>query len=268
MSVLVLQKAEDDSRQDGKDGVVAGGGGSGGGWRGGRAAVLVEPQSQQQARARGRPSLGDASELIATASTALRRLHFKSGTGFRRRTSSTPAPKVIVMGGSLESQNTSTDSSNTVITMVTVDDSCEQEHHHEEMRITPNLLEDMVGLGEDEAMHLEHTSLPHQGHPPLAFHPCPQIPGKRALARLAPLEEARSLLERYPRGHRLFSQRGGFKGMNCRDGPENKLYLLNEQDIRSQKDGKLNVPVFVERVSALGRHLQLERLRVITDIQV
>ncbi|BET00099.1 Ras family [Nesidiocoris tenuis] len=68
-------------------------------------------------------------DVIATASTALRRLHFRG------------ASRKAKLQSSLESANTSTDSSNTVITMVTVDTD------DETIRITPNLLED---LGDSE----------------------------------------------------------------------------------------------------------------------
>lgn len=64
------------------------------------------------------------SNLISTATSALRRLHFKSGRNATktRTTNGTTVPKVIVMGSSSTSEttiNTSTDSANTVITTMT-----------------------------------------------------------------------------------------------------------------------------------------------------
>lgn len=81
-----------------------------------------------------------------------------AGGGFRRKneTPNKVLPKVVIMGSSSVSvesvtnfNNTSTDSGNTVITMVTVTDSGETDsfdHPAEDtMRITTNLLEDMLG---------------------------------------------------------------------------------------------------------------------------
>lgn len=103
-------------------------------------------------------SAESTTDLISTASSALRRLHFKSAGSYRRKTQSSnqPVPKVVIMGSSSVSvesvsnvNSTSTDSSNTVITMVTVTDGGETEDSldlpQEEMRITTNLLEDMLG---------------------------------------------------------------------------------------------------------------------------
>lgn len=109
------------------------------------------------------------SDLISTATTALRRLHFKSAGAYRTKgktaTTSCGVPKVVIMGSSsvsIESagntNNTSTDSSNTVITMVTVTDGGDTEdsldysgpisyppgEKEETIRITSNLLEDML----------------------------------------------------------------------------------------------------------------------------
>ncbi|KAK4884754.1 hypothetical protein RN001_001025 [Aquatica leii] len=66
-------------------------------------------------------------DLFTTATSALRRLHFKSGrTSTKNATKSQgPVPKVIVMGSSTTSEttlNTSTDSSNTIVTTMTVTD--------------------------------------------------------------------------------------------------------------------------------------------------
>ncbi|XP_048517878.1 uncharacterized protein LOC109534899 isoform X2 [Dendroctonus ponderosae] len=68
-------------------------------------------------------------DLIATAASALRRLHFKTGRNATKTSSkpqpSQPVPKVIVMGSSTASEatiNTSTDSSNTIVTTVTATD--------------------------------------------------------------------------------------------------------------------------------------------------
>lgn len=70
--------------------------------------------------------------MLATASSALRRLHFKSAGGSRankkHQPSQQPVPKVVIMGSSTTSTssnntiNTSTDSANTVATMITVTD--------------------------------------------------------------------------------------------------------------------------------------------------
>ncbi|XP_066249777.1 uncharacterized protein [Euwallacea similis] len=68
-------------------------------------------------------------DLIATAASALRRLHFKTGRNATKTGSkpsqNQPVPKVIVMGSSTASEttiNTSTDSSNTIVTTVTATD--------------------------------------------------------------------------------------------------------------------------------------------------
>ncbi|KAG8300691.1 hypothetical protein J6590_070719 [Homalodisca vitripennis] len=133
-----------------------------------RTAVLLQrsgqPITTTTHSAPGSPCLSVSSaesttDLISTASSALRRLHFKSAGGYRRKPapSTQGLPKVVIMGSgsvSVESvtnyNNTSTDSSNTVITMVTVTDSGETEDSFDQppedtMRITTNLLEDMLG---------------------------------------------------------------------------------------------------------------------------
>ncbi|XP_023310600.1 uncharacterized protein LOC108908860 [Anoplophora glabripennis] len=70
-------------------------------------------------------------DLITTATSALRRLHFKTGRNATKTSSSKqqpqnqPVPKVLVMGSSTASEttiNTSTDSSNTIVTTVTATD--------------------------------------------------------------------------------------------------------------------------------------------------
>ncbi|XP_063919611.1 spermatogenesis-associated protein 31H1 isoform X2 [Zophobas morio] len=65
-------------------------------------------------------------DLISTATSALRRLHFKTGrNATKNSTKSQSVPKVIVMGSSTASEttiNTSTDSSNTIVTTVTATD--------------------------------------------------------------------------------------------------------------------------------------------------
>ncbi|RZF47312.1 hypothetical protein LSTR_LSTR009803 [Laodelphax striatellus] len=111
--------------------------------------------------------MAGSSDLITTATSALRRLHFKSAGAYRTPPSSAAqvpvSPKVVLVGSSSVSvesssagdQYTSTDSSNTVITMVTVTDggddcsldfSVTQPVTHEEsaIRITNNILEDML----------------------------------------------------------------------------------------------------------------------------
>lgn len=80
---------------------------------------------------------GPTEDLISTATSALRRLHFKSGRMSSGKASASPTPvsgggaqivpKVVVMGSSTASIetniNTSTDSSNTIITTMTVTDN-------------------------------------------------------------------------------------------------------------------------------------------------
>ncbi|KAF7281957.1 hypothetical protein GWI33_003979 [Rhynchophorus ferrugineus] len=71
-------------------------------------------------------------DLIATAASALRRLHFKTGRNATKTASkqqqqvtNQSVPKVIIMGSSTASEttiNTSTDSSNTIVTTVTATD--------------------------------------------------------------------------------------------------------------------------------------------------
>ncbi|KAJ8925410.1 hypothetical protein NQ315_009242 [Exocentrus adspersus] len=70
-------------------------------------------------------------DLITTATSALRRLHFKTGrnatktSSAKQQSQNQPVPKVIVMGSSTASEttiNTSTDSSNTIVTTVTATD--------------------------------------------------------------------------------------------------------------------------------------------------
>ncbi|XP_023012297.2 uncharacterized protein [Leptinotarsa decemlineata] len=68
-------------------------------------------------------------DLITTATSALRRLHFKTGRNATKNSTTKqqnqPVPKVIVMGSSTASEttiNTSTDSSNTIVTTVTATD--------------------------------------------------------------------------------------------------------------------------------------------------
>ncbi|XP_044744996.1 uncharacterized protein LOC123306880 isoform X2 [Coccinella septempunctata] len=67
-------------------------------------------------------------DLITTATSALRRLHFKTGRNTTRGSTKqdpTAVPKVVVMGSSTASEttiNTSTDSSNTIVTTMTATD--------------------------------------------------------------------------------------------------------------------------------------------------
>ncbi|XP_056638579.1 uncharacterized protein LOC130446379 [Diorhabda sublineata] len=65
-------------------------------------------------------------DLITTATSALRRFHFKTGRNATKNSKqSQSVPKVIVMGSSTASEttiNTSTDSSNTIVTTVTATD--------------------------------------------------------------------------------------------------------------------------------------------------
>jgi hypothetical protein len=80
----------------------------------------------------GTPPSGGEHDLLSTASSALRRLHFKSTGGSRgnkkHQPSQQPVPKVVIMGSSTTSTssnntiNTSTDSANTVATLITVTD--------------------------------------------------------------------------------------------------------------------------------------------------
>ncbi|XP_069687421.1 uncharacterized protein [Periplaneta americana] len=80
----------------------------------------------------GTPPRDGEHDLLSTASSALRRLHFKSAGGSRankkHQQSQQPVPKVVIMGSSTTSTssnntiNTSTDSANTVATMITVTD--------------------------------------------------------------------------------------------------------------------------------------------------
>jgi Rad/Gem-related GTP binding protein 1 len=76
----------------------------------------------------GTPPSGDH-DLFSTASSALRRLHFKSAGGSRgNKKHQQPVPKVVIMGSSTTSTssnntiNTSTDSANTVATMISMTD--------------------------------------------------------------------------------------------------------------------------------------------------
>ncbi|KAI5726615.1 hypothetical protein M8J76_005591 [Diaphorina citri] len=77
-------------------------------------------------------SHGSSTDLISTASSALKRLHFKSAGAYRNRNKGQNVPKVVVMGSNSNSistesgataNNTSTDSSNTITTMITVTDA-------------------------------------------------------------------------------------------------------------------------------------------------
>ncbi|XP_025831617.1 uncharacterized protein LOC108734398 isoform X2 [Agrilus planipennis] len=77
----------------------------------------------------GPRSTRPSEDLITTATSALRRLHFKTGRGITKTNAKTqaqtPVPKVVLMGSSTASEttiNTSTDSSNTMITTMTATD--------------------------------------------------------------------------------------------------------------------------------------------------
>ncbi|VVC24503.1 Hypothetical protein CINCED_3A007546 [Cinara cedri] len=132
-----------------------------------RVAVLVRKSAPGSPTPSSASSYGTASpgnDLIASASSALRRLHFKS-TGAQRMLNrskqqqqsqsqqSSPVPKLKVFGSSsvsVESAatvNTSTDSS--VATMTTVTDDTENEDSIDnpfepKMRIIPNLLDEVL----------------------------------------------------------------------------------------------------------------------------
>lgn len=99
-------------------------------------------------------STSSSSDLIATASSAIRRLHFKSSNVHRSTKTSVPiepvVPKPTVINShsistdSCATMNTSTDSANTATTMVTLTDNGEAdgiELIDEKIRITANLLE-------------------------------------------------------------------------------------------------------------------------------
>lgn len=79
-------------------------------------------------------SHGSSTDLISTASSALKRLHFKSAGAYRNRNKGQNVPRVVIMGSNSNSlstesgataNNTSTDSSNTITTMITVTDTGE-----------------------------------------------------------------------------------------------------------------------------------------------
>lgn len=129
-----------------------------------RIAVLLHRTNQQSPIHRSAPgspspsvasygSTSSSSDLLATASSALRRLHFKSSNAYRSTRNRIPhdqiIPKVTVVGSrsistdSSATMNTSTDSANTAMTMVTLTDNGETDSIdiEERIRITPNLLE-------------------------------------------------------------------------------------------------------------------------------
>ncbi|KAL6968812.1 hypothetical protein U1Q18_051282 [Sarracenia purpurea var. burkii] len=129
------------------DKVSAGGGGKH------RIAVLLHRTNQQSPIHRSAPgspspsvasygSTSSSSDLLATASSALRRLHFKSSNAYRstarsRHPAITNIPKVTVVGSrsistdSSATMNTSTDSANTAMTMVTLTDNGETDSPEE-----------------------------------------------------------------------------------------------------------------------------------------
>ncbi|KAL1501918.1 hypothetical protein ABEB36_007150 [Hypothenemus hampei] len=92
-------------------------------------------------------------DLIATAASALRRLHFKTGRNATAKTttkSQQPVPKVIIMGSSTTSEttiNTSTESSNTIVTTVTATDGETTEGSLEQVDYisTENILDGRFG---------------------------------------------------------------------------------------------------------------------------
>lgn len=136
-----------------------------------RIAVLLHRANQQSPVHRSAPgspspsvasygSASSSSDLIASASSAIRRLHFKSSNVYRstrNRVSMDPVvmpprPPAVVNSRSISTDssatmNTSTDSANTATTMVTLTDNGELEdfdHVDEKIRITANLLENAL----------------------------------------------------------------------------------------------------------------------------
>ncbi|XP_050434842.1 uncharacterized protein LOC126842024 [Adelges cooleyi] len=127
-------------------------------------AVFVRksaPGSPTPSSASSYNTASSGNDLIASASSALRRLHFKSAGAHRMLNRSkqpqsqqtSPVPKVKVIGSSsisVESSatvNTSTDSS--MVTMTTVtdtenEDSIDNPHVEPKMRIIPNLLDEVL----------------------------------------------------------------------------------------------------------------------------
>ncbi|XP_068082499.1 serine-rich adhesin for platelets-like [Anabrus simplex] len=119
-------------------------------------------------------SSGD-SDLISTASSALRRLHFKSAGGSRANKTKhqQPVPKVVIMGSSTTSNssnntiNTSTDSANTVATMVTVTDGDYESENEKPFNYIDDVLGTTVSLDrEDDFFSGSSSEDMHPGPPP------------------------------------------------------------------------------------------------------
>ena len=98
-------------------------------------------------------------DLISTASSALRRLHFKSAGGSRQKKHQPPqqpVPKVVIMGSSTTSTssnntiNTSTDSANTVATMITVTDGDTDTETERRVNHIDDMLTNSLSLEKDE----------------------------------------------------------------------------------------------------------------------
>ncbi|KAJ9580308.1 hypothetical protein L9F63_004024, partial [Diploptera punctata] len=99
-------------------------------------------------------------DLISTASSALRRLHFKSAGGSKlnkkHQQTQQPVPKVVIMGSSTTSTssnntiNTSTDSANTVATMITVTDGDTDTETDKKYNHIDDILSNSLSLEKDE----------------------------------------------------------------------------------------------------------------------
>ncbi|GLG99673.1 Uncharacterized protein GBIM_06084 [Gryllus bimaculatus] len=124
---VAKEEREVTKRSERKGSSAMAGGRSG---RSGAASCGASPAhsaAPASASADAHPAPHSGGDFLATASSALRRLHF-SRAGKANRQQQPPVPKVVIMGSSTASTssnttiNTSTDSANTVATLVTVTD--------------------------------------------------------------------------------------------------------------------------------------------------
>ncbi len=131
-----------------------------------RIAVLLHRTNQSPIHHRSAPgspspsvasygSASSSSDLLATASSALRRLHFKSSNAYRSTRGRLPNdPNIVktavinnsrsISTDSSATMNTSVDSANTATTIMTFTDNGESDSVDEKIRITPNLLENAL----------------------------------------------------------------------------------------------------------------------------
>ncbi|KAL3288394.1 hypothetical protein HHI36_002842 [Cryptolaemus montrouzieri] len=154
-------------------------------------------------------------DLISTATSALRRLHFKTGRNTTKNSTKqdNTVPKVVVMGSSTASEttiNTSTDSSNTIVTTMTATDGDNTED-------SLDLTEPVDYLNSENIV--DNPNFPHQILQPLPATPKTPMTARQQTSPTAKYE-SKFIFEIDPSMNMKLSQD---QEEDCGDTPKNNM---------------------------------------------